>query len=104
MVGLLLSLLLKLQCLRPTQGRPLLRVVGGGPCQCELHGSCFFWTLEGVSGVVVAVPVDLHFGFSVGEKVTEPLRKCNREALVNCSEKQVFPPDTVKFLGVVKEG
>ncbi len=46
----------------------------------------------------------MHFSFSVGEKVAEPLRICNREAFVNCSDKQVFPPDAVKCLGLVKEG
>ncbi len=29
---------------------------------------------------------------------------CNREAYVNCSDNQVFPPGTVKFRGVVKKG
>ncbi len=29
---------------------------------------------------------------------------CNREASVNCSDNQVFPPCAVKFRGVVKKG
>ncbi len=49
-------------------------------------------------------PVDLHFGLSVGEEVTELLFICNQEAFVNCSDKQAFSPDTVKCLGAVKKG
>ncbi len=48
--------------------------------------------------------VDLHFGLSVWEDVAEPLRICNREAVVNCSDKKVFLPHTVECLGVVKKG
>ncbi len=51
-----------------------------------------------------SVFVDLHFGLSVGEEVAEQLRICNREAFVDYSDKQAFPPDTVKCLGVVKKG
>ncbi len=36
--------------------------------------------------------------------MAEPLRKCNREAIFDCSDKQVFTSDTVKCLGVVKKG
>ncbi len=53
---------------------------------------------------MASVSVDLYFGFSVGEEVAQPLCVCNREAFVNCSDKKVFPPDTVECLGVVKEG
>ncbi len=48
--------------------------------------------------------VYLHISFSVGEKLAQPLCACKREASVDYSDKQVFPPDTVKCLGVVKEG
>ncbi len=46
----------------------------------------------------------MHNGFSVGEKIAEPLRICNREAFVNCSDQQVFPLDANKCLRVVKVG
>ncbi len=48
--------------------------------------------------------VNLHFVLSVGEEVAQPLCLCNREAFVNCSDKQVFPQDTKERLGVVKGG
>ncbi len=46
----------------------------------------------------------LHFDFSVRGEVAEPLHIFSREAFVNCSDKQVFPPDTAKCLRVVKKG
>ncbi len=64
-------------------------------------------TLEKIPGVVIAIglyPIDLNFEFPVREKVAKPLRISNREAFVNCFDKQVIPPDTVECLRVVKEG
>ncbi len=46
----------------------------------------------------------LHFGFSVREEGAEPLHMFSREAFVNCSDTQAFPPDATKCLGVVKNG
>ncbi len=45
-------------------------------------------------------PVDQHFGFSVGEATVH----LQSGAFVNCSDKLVFLPGTVKCLRVVKEG
>ncbi len=44
----------------------------------------------------------MHFGLPFGKVVAQPLCICNREAYVDCSDKQVFPP--VKCLTVVKDG
>ncbi len=44
----------------------------------------------------------MHFGFPFGKEVAQPLCICNREAYVDCFDKQVFPP--VKCLTVVKDG
>ncbi len=34
----------------------------------------------------------------------EPLHICNREAFINSSDKEIFPPAAAKCLGVVKKG
>ncbi len=49
-------------------------------------------------------PLICALDFSDGEPLAQPLCVLNREAYVNCSDKQAFPPDTVKVLGEVKVG
>ncbi len=41
---------------------------------------------------------------SVGREVTKPLRIGNLEAFADYCGKQAFPPDTVNFFRVIKEG
>ncbi len=52
---------------------------------------------------MVAVVLYLHFCGSVGEGAAKQLRVYILKAFVDCFDKQVFPPDTVERLRVIKE-
>ncbi len=63
--------------------------------------------LEGVPGVIVAVFLCLRrsaLWLFCWRGIRAAAVRMQSEAFVNCSDKQVFPPDTVDCLGVVKEG